>query len=141
VKDGIDFSQLDGFSKRLMALAEREMPQETNKFMRQEGNKLRRITSKVAKQKVKSRTKNYIKGIKRGKVYKFKGDETSIRVYNGAPHAHLIEHGHRIVGRDGTEHGFAKGQRVYEEAGRQFEKEFIEDCERFIDDLLENGLR
>ncbi|NMM52150.1 HK97 gp10 family phage protein [Paenibacillus aquistagni] len=139
--NGIDSDGLGDFAKQLLALAEHKMPREVNKFMRKEGSTLLRKTKQKARQKVKKRTGKYLKGIKRGKVYKFQGEDTAIRVYHGAPHAHLLEDGHRIVGRDGKEHGFAKGYHVYKESRREFEKEFIRDCEKFIDDMLEQGLR
>ncbi|MCY9529167.1 HK97 gp10 family phage protein [Paenibacillus alvei] len=140
-RDGIDISELDDLTKQLMNLAARKMPRETKKFMREQGTKLKRNTVKKARQKVKKRTGNYIKGIKRGKVYKYKGDETSIRVYNSMPHSHLIEQGHRIVGKDGSEHGFQRGAFVFKEAGEQFSDEFARNCEQFTYDLLQKGLK
>lgn len=136
----MDLKELDELSKQLMSIADRKMPRETRKFLREQGLKLKRATIKKAKQKVKKRTGKYIKGIKRGKVYKYKGNETSIRVYNSKPHAHLIEQGHRIIGKDGSEHGFERGKHVLKEAAEQFEDEFVKNCEQFTHDLLEKGL-
>ena len=53
-----------------------------------------------------------MKGFKRGKVYKYKGEEDTVRVYNSMPHAHLIENGHIIKDKTGKEHGFKK-RRAY----------------------------
>jgi hypothetical protein len=140
-KEDFDISELDEFTKELLELAEEKMPNETKKFLQAEGNKLKRLTAKKAKQLVKKKSGNYLKGIRRGKVYKYQGDQTSIRVYNNAPHAHLIEHGHRQVTEDGKEVGFVKGYRVFEKAAKEFEQEYISDCEQFVDDLLEKGLK
>ena len=151
--EALDISQLDDFSKELLKLATKTKPTETRKFLQTEGNKFRKEIVKTAKSRVKERTGNYIKGIKRGKVYKWQRDATAVRVYhrngkgqrlkNGdmpAPHAHLIEFGHRIVDKNGNEKGFKKGKNVYRDASKNYEKEFLRNCETFIDDVIEKGL-
>lgn len=141
MKDEFDLSELYSFTDELLELADKKMPKETRKFLRIEGGKLRKITVAEAKQKVKKRTGNYLRGIKRGKVYKYEGDQTAIRVYGSSPHSHLIEHGHRQVTKDGQEIGFVKGSKVFEQSRKQFEPIFYKDCEDFVDDLLDKGLR
>ena len=140
MSDGIDMSGLTEFTQDLMNLASKKMPKETRKFLQKEGNKLRAITRKNAKQRVKKKTGNLIKGIKRGKVYKYEGEGLSVRVYNSSPHAHLIEDGHRLVSKSGKELGFVKGKRVFKDSAESFTSEFVDDCETFINDLLEGGL-
>jgi hypothetical protein len=139
--DGLDPRELDEFSKQLLDIATKTMPKESAKFLRTEGNKLRKGTKSKAKKKVKADTGNYHKSIKRGKTYKYEGDTLSVRVYSNDPKSHLIEYGHRIVGKDGSEHGFKQGERVFEEASKQFINEFVQDCEQFIDEMLDKGLR
>ncbi|MCG7410579.1 HK97 gp10 family phage protein [Paenibacillus sp. ACRRX] len=139
-RDGIDFGELDELSKQLMRTASKKYPRETRKFLRDQGTKLKRATTKKAKQKVKKKTGFYLKGIKRGKVYKFAGQDTSVRVYNSMPHSHLIEQGHRIVGKDGSEHGFERGKFIFKQAAAEFQDEFTKNCEQFVTDLLEEGL-
>jgi hypothetical protein len=136
-----DLNELDEFMNELIKLAEKKMPTETKKFLRQEGNKLRKMTLNEAKSSVKKDSGEYHKGIKRGKVYKFEGDQMSIRVYNSKPHAHLIEYGHRQVTKDGKEVGFVKGKRVFERAAKKFEAEYYSDIEDFLDELLDKGLK
>jgi len=137
--DGFDISEFSAFEKSLMKLANDTMPKESKKFLRDEGAKLKKKTSAKAKQKVKKDTGNYHKSIKRGKVYKYDGD-LSIRVYSSAPHAHLIEEGHRQVTKDGKEVGFVKGKHVFEESEKQFQNEYFSDAQNFIDDVLDKGL-
>ena len=103
--------------------------------MRQEGSKLLRKTKKEAK-RVKVRTGNYKKSIKRGKVYEYDGAQ-AIRVYSTAPHAHLIEDGHRMVTHDGREVGFVPGMHVFEVAGKEFEPEYLAD----IDEMLVEAVK
>ena len=117
------------------------MPKETSKFLRNEGNKLKRTTLKKAKIKTKKHSGNYYKGIKRGKVYKYRGNGgTSIRVYAGKPayHAHLLEYGHVIrKEKGGEELGFVPGLHIFAESGEEFAPEFEKDTEKFIDEMTE----
>ncbi|MFD2671816.1 HK97 gp10 family phage protein [Marinicrinis sediminis] len=140
MNDDFDLRELDDFAMRMLELAEETMPRETKKFLRVEGSKLRKLTLKNAKSSVKKDTGNYFKGIKRGKLYTYNGNQ-SIRVYGASPHAHLIEHGHRMVSEDGQEVGFVRGKKVFQKSLEEFEQEYIRDCQEFIDDLLNEGLR
>jgi hypothetical protein len=139
--DGFNMSELEDFASDLIGLAQEKVPKEVNKFMRKEGTKLRKLTLKKAKSAVKKDTGNYFKGIKRGRVYLYEGDQKSIRVYGASPHSHLIEYGHRQITKSGQETGFVKGHRVFEKSAKEFEDEYFDDVEDFIDDLLDKGLR
>ena len=129
-----DTRELDAYAKELERTA-RESPKLQKKFMRQEGSKLLRRTKSEAK-RVKVKTGNYKKSIKRGKVYEYDGAQ-AIRVYSTAPHAHLIEDGHRMVTHDGREVGFVPGMHVCEVAGKGFEPEYLAD----IDDMLDEAVK
>lgn len=132
-------TSLDDFSKELLGASIKfKNGKEAKKFMRKEGNKLRKKTKAKAKQLVKKDTGRYLKSIKRGKVYKFRGEEDlSIRAYSTDHKAHLIEKGHIIKSRDGVEHGFMKGKFIFEKSEKEFEDEFIEDCEEFLEFMLD----
>ena len=129
-----DTRELDAYAKELERTA-RESPKLQKKFMRQEGSKLLRRTKSESK-RVKVKTGNYKKSIKRGKVYEYDGAQ-AIRVYSTAPHAHLIEDGHRMVTHDGREVGFVPGMHVFEVAGKAFEPEYLAD----IDDMLDEAVK
>ena len=129
-----DTRELDAYARELERTA-RDAPKTQKKFMRQEGSKLLRRTKSEAK-RVKVKTGNYKKSIKRGKVYEYDGAQ-AIRVYSTAPHAHLIEDGHRMVTHDGREVGFVPGMHVFEVAGKNFEPEFLAD----IDDMLDEAVK
>ena len=58
--------------------------------------------------------------------------DKAVRVYSYAPHAHLIEEGHRMVTHDGREVGFVKGHHVFEVAAKGFESEFYTDLDDFL---------
>lgn len=113
---------------------------EVKSFMLKEGTKLKRRTLKKAETDVNKKTGNYLKGIKRGKYYRYRvGNVDSIRVYAGTPafHAHLLEHGHAIV-REGRLLGRVKGYHIFKNAADEFEKKYGEDCEGFVDNITSN---
>lgn len=137
--DGFDIKEFTQFEKKLIDLATTKMPKESKKFMRDEGTKLKKKTLAKAKQKVDKDSGNYHKSIKRGKVYKYKGD-LSVRAYSGNPVAHLIENGHRIVDKNGVEHGFKEGEHIFSDAEKEFENQYYADVQKFIDYMLDKGL-
>ena len=137
----IDTSELDGFARDLLSMANDELPKESKKFLRKEATKLRKKTLNKAKSLTNKKTGNYYKGIKKGKVYHYRDKKNnSIRVYGGSPHAHLIEYGHRQVSKNGVESGFTPGKHVFEKAKNEFQSEYNTDCEKFISDVVVEGL-
>lgn len=107
-------------------------------FLKQQGKKLQKKTIEVAKRKINKKTGNYIKGIKNGKVYEYQGAYAN-RVYSAAAHAHLIEYGHKIVDKSGKSRGFVTGKYVFDTAKKEFEKEFEENTEKFIEELCKKN--
>ena len=98
-------------------------------FMKKEAQKERRRMLAAAKRKVKKVTGNYFKGFKVGKkVYSYPDAEYNIRVYNSAPHGHLIENGFRLsIG--GKFIRWMPGKHIMEEVHRDFESEYAADVE------------
>jgi len=142
MKNGFDFSELTDFEEELLSLAqELDKGKHAKVFLRKSGNKLRKATLKDAKAKVKKDTGNLFKGIARGKPYKYRVDNSmAVRVYAGRPanHAHLLNDGHRIVDKNGKEHGFAKGLHFFESGADMYEGEYYKDTQDFLDDMLDN---
>jgi len=139
--DSFDFKELTDYEKKLIDMASNKMPRETMKFIRNQGTQLRKSTVKNARAKVKKKTGNYFKSIKKGRAYIYSGNGgNSIRIYSNAPHAHLIENGHRIVNKSGAEKGFKPGLHIFEDSRKEFESQFYNDIENFIDDVIGKGL-
>ena len=134
MSQGFDLSELAAYGKDIRLVAEKA-PKRQKQFLQKEGAKLRNKTKAQAR-KLGKKTGNYLKSIKRGKVYSYQGSQ-AIRVYSYAPHAHLIEEGHRMVTHDGREVGFVQGHHVFEVAARDFEPQFLMD----LDDLLDEAVR
>jgi len=130
-----DASELDAYAGELQKVA-REFPKKEKIFMQKEGRKLRAKTLREARTLGK-KTGNYLKSIKRGKAYRYEDDTMAIRVYSTAPHAHLIEEGHRIVTPEGKEAGFVPGRHIFEIAGKAFEHEYVTDIDEFLDEVVE----
>lgn len=126
---------LNEFTKEMLDICSKEYPKQVKRMLQKSGNKLRRKVVGKAKGMVKTKTGNYIKGFKRGRVYKYGGDEDAVRVYNSAPHAHLIEYGHRMVTKSGKEVGFAKGYHVLDGIKEEFSEEFAKDIDEMLDNL------
>lgn len=156
--DGFDTRDFDRFAQNLLDIAGKEVPKESKKFLRDEGTKLKKKTLAVAKQKVKKDTGYYFASITRGRVYYYKPTgSNAVRVYSSAPHAHLIEEGHRavrggqlargkkakrtgyVVEKDGQE-VFVPGKHVFETAQSEFADDFYDDVEKFIDEVVVKGV-
>ena len=133
-RDGLYVSELPAFADEL-GRAARNAPQKAKRLMQTQGTKLKAKTLSVAKQRVRKKTGNYFKSIKRGKAYTYRSDNThAIRVYSAAPHAHLIENGHRVVSH-GNEVGFQDGKHVFEDARQAYQPTFQRACEDFLDEV------
>lgn len=138
----LDFSELSEFNASMLRMVEKDFPNEAKKFMQRAGNALTKDMRQNYRRLTKRKTGNLIRGLSRGRAYFYAGDEYQIRVKNKAPHAHLIEHGHRVVGHkpNMTFKGkYVKGRHVAGMSANQFGKKYVELADKFVDDLLERG--
>lgn len=156
----MEMEGLDEFQKDLLSLAQEKLPRETYKIMRKIGSKATTQVRKVARAKINnSQDKLYYKSIKRGKAFKDDTDTFVVRVFSSAPHAHLLEYGHRQVvnpgkgignGRGvvpgkgiGREVGFVPGQHVFSEGMKNFDDsgQYSNMISEWLDQMLdEKGL-
>ncbi len=133
----LDLRELDDFVNELQSL-EKYFPRQARRLIMRIGSKARTIVLKKAKSLVKKKKGNYYKSIKRGKPWKDDGtNEHKIRVYTRANHAHLIEKGHRIVGKDGSEHGFKEGYHVFDEGEKEIERQWDKMARDEFDKILD----
>lgn len=114
----------------------------TKKFLREQGNKLRKAVRDKAKTKIKKKTGNYMKGFDKTKP-KVSNLTCYIKVYNDMPHSHLIEYGtvrRSNYKKKNANRGFMKGAFILEETSKEFVDGFSQDVkEKLIDDLLDEG--
>ena len=127
---GFDTSSLLELARDLQRCGDAYAKKE-KKFIQKEGTKLRSRTRKEAK-RVRKKTGKYHASIKRGKPYRYHGSQ-AIRVYSAAPHAHLIENGHRLILPGGREAGFVPGKHIFETAARNFEQTYLADLDAFLE--------
>lgn len=136
--EGMDTRELDELVKNMFRTAERVYPDEAKSFLKKEGNKGRRLLRAKTKAVTKKKTGNLLKGIRRTGVQKHAGD-FQIRVYNKAPHAHLIEHGH-VLWVNGTKtEKFVPGKHPAADTTKQLKREFPRDVEGFVDEMISKG--
>ena len=131
----VEIEGLKEFTKEMLDICSKDYPKQVKKMLQKSGNKLKRKVIAKAKSKVKKKTGNYLKGFKRGKVYKYEGNEDAVRVYNSSPHAHLIEYGHRMVTKSGKEVGFVKGYHILDGIQDELDDEFKKDIGEMLDNL------
>lgn len=136
--EGMDTRELDELVKNMFRTAQDVYPDEAKAFLKKEGNKGRRLLRAKTKAVTKKKTGNLLKGIRRTGVQKHDGD-FQIRVYNKAPHAHLIEHGH-VLWVNGTKtEKFVPGKHTAADTTKQLKREFPRDVEGFVDEMLSKG--
>lgn len=143
--DGFDLSELEQFEKDLLSLATEKVPKESKKFLKKEATKLTKVNKNTYKSKGIGETgiteKEILSKFKAGKVYKYEGD-LSCRAYNSHPLSHLLNDGFIHKGgkdKKGKE-TWIPGYKFMEDASNSFEKQYFEDTEEFIDELIEKGL-
>lgn len=144
-----DYHELDDFNKKMVRFYSKEFPGEVRKFMNKEGNEGKRILRKYTKATTQKHTGNLLKGIDKGKVHK-KGEDWQVRVRFRAPayHAWLVEHGHGLhtgqyvpaLGKRLVS-GRTEGRHMAAHAQRSMKKHFTSDVERWIEQMLKEGLR
>ena len=137
-----DFHELTDFKKELLQLAKDDFPKETKKFVKKEAGILAKIAKDTAKRELESKSGNYLKGFKSGKVYKFSGD-ICCRAFNSSNHAHLIEYGHNMVSHKPNKKntGFVPGKYILKKAGNKFEQSFEAHIDKFLDEILDKGIK
>lgn len=136
----MEFEGFTEFQKDLLELAQVKLPKETFKLMRRVGNRAAVHVRRKAKADVIADTGNYHSRFKRGKVFRDAEGKIVTRVINSAHHAHLIEHGHRQVTKDGREVGYVLGFNVMSDGAKNFgnsgdfEKIVLEELDRMLDE-------
>ena len=141
----VDVSEWKKLDRDILFLAEETMPRECKKFMRREGGRAATTTRKLAKATFKKKTGNYFRSIRGSRAWKSSYGSYGVKVYAKRPegsHAHLLEYGHKVLirgkypisRRADDFHTIQKGT-------ESFENRFASDCQAFVDELVEKGMR
>ena len=145
-ESGFDTGDLTDLYASLTRLANEQYPREAKSFLRAQGNKAKTRLRNKTKAVTKKKTGNLLKGIDKSAPKLFQGS-FQIRVYNKAPHAHLIEHGHVMADKFGkpilNEFGqemWVNGRFPAAYTTNELKAIWPGEAEQFIDELLEKGL-
>lgn len=145
-RSGYDADDLTDLYASLTKLANEQYPKEAKSFLRSQGNKAKTRLRNKTKSLTKKKTGNLLKGIDKSPPKLFQGS-SQIRVYNKAPHAHLIEHGHVMADKFGkpilNEFGqemWVNGRFPAAKTTNELKAIWQGEVEQFIDELLEKGL-
>lgn len=170
VEGRFDTSEIEKFNEELVKLAQVEFPRETKAFMRKEATAFNKLARADYRSETKKKTGKLLKGLVKGSPYLYNGDEYQIRVKNIAPHAHLIEYGHGIiktkagindkipigaavvhlpstpvgeinVSKINFRNKIVPGKHIMGETDTKFKSAFPNDVDKFIDEMLEKGLK
>lgn len=143
-----DLVGFDEFEKTLVNMIEIKYPEEVKQILFELAEELKndavRRTPEGKKEyyysggkKVKiTKSKRMKNRWKVGKVKNIKG-EFFIEVKNTAPHAHLIEDGHRIVTKSGKDVGFVQGQKVLLISVKKLEQRLEPRLQAWLNRMLE----
>ena len=137
----LDYKDLSEFNQNMIKSLKNH-PREAKFFINKMGIEFRKVLRNQYKRDTKRKTGNLLKGIKKGKGFFYKPYTAySVRVFNNARHAHLIELGHKMLtkNRKTTRKGKVSGRFVMDKAESQFRSVFERNAEKYIDKLLEKG--
>ena len=157
MQDGFLFDELSELKKDLLRSIKDKYPDETKKFIKGEAKKLTNVAKKIAKKQIGTSKnskkewiaeKSYHKKWKAGVPYKYSEGDLCCRAYNSAPHAHMLEYGHRQVPRGkkgqsnkgGQANGFTDGNMIMFQAETDFLSDWLNDCEKFFCEYVEDTI-
>ena len=127
-----DFSQITGYNRQILE-GLKNSPKEFDRFLSSVAGQMRTFAKKTTRSATKKKTGNLLAGIGKGKPYEYQPGDHQVRVYNKAPHAWLVEHGHRIViGKTDTGKK-AEGRHPMGQAATDFPDWFNDKAEKFVD--------
>jgi len=133
----LEFGELSAFNLSLINFLGKTMPKDIRNFMQREGNKLSKNIKNAYRSKVKKKTGNIVKGVKRGKAYTYGVGDWQVRVKDQAPHAHLLEHGHEIFVHGANTNKRTRALHIVGIEANKFFETYGADASKFIDELLE----
>ena len=138
-----DFSQLSAFEVKIMNMLGQES-RESRQLMNTLGSGLAREIRKNVRKRTKMKTGNLRKGIKKGKPYYYNKDQSfEVRVHEYAPHAHLVEYGHKMLTKYkkpvSNGYSFVRGKGFTKDAEKNYETAFAKDIDKFLDKLPKKG--
>ncbi len=121
--------------QRNLELAVRKYPDYAEKSLKKMGNRLKREVVKETRAVVKEHTHKLVKGYKVSRVQGY-GMGMYVDFSGTAPHFHLIENGHRIVGPSGEEKGFVPGKHMVAKVAASYDGIMEKQLEKMTDQIF-----
>jgi len=137
--NGFDFSELEKLDREMLAIINTRYPKEAKELLRKVSTKGRKYVRQETRTRTKKKTGNLLAGIDKSAPHTYQGD-WQVRIYNKAPHAWLVEHGHHLVAWGNETDREVPGKYPVTEARKRIADEFFDDADAFIDELLDRGL-
>jgi len=111
---------------------------EQKKFLKSEAKKFKKEVIKKAKEEVTEESGDYFLAFKVGTPKKKNGMNT-VPTLNDSPYGHLIEYGHKIVDKTGTERGFVQGKFILTNAANEYKPIFLANAEEWVDRAIDRS--
>lgn len=127
--------KLDGLEEYKQSIGEvvRKYPDEAEKELRKIGNNLKK---KAIDKTPDGKSKKYkLKENYHLSQTKQVGGVLYVEFYSSSPHYHLIERGHKLIGKDGSEKGFVPGVHMVENSVQEIDEEMPEEIESWLEKL------
>lgn len=115
---------LTELQKDLLKVASNELPKETKQIMRKVGSAARTHIARYSRQRIPKHTGTFNKSFKRSRTFRAKDGSIAISVFNNAPHAFFLEHGHMIKSH-GKEVGYTHGKNIMRDGMQDFDDHWI----------------
>jgi hypothetical protein len=142
MSDGIEFHGLDEFVEQI-AEVRRKYPDAAEAELRKLANLLKKKAIEKTPESANADKKDKYKLKKSYHLSQTKqeGSTLSVEFNSSSPHFHLIERGHKIVGKDGKENGFVPGVHMVQKSSSEVDEETPEHVEAWLNKFTkENGL-
>jgi hypothetical protein len=121
--NGFDLGELDAFRQQLAEVAN-EYPATAEKHLRRIGNKFKKIIKEKSPDSGQNH-KNKLNKSWKSEVKGFSGEALSMDIWSTSPHFHLVDRGHKLVGKNGTTLGFVQGKHFLASTAQEVEAEVV----------------
>ena len=136
---GLEIQGLDTLQQKLNYISTR-YPYESEIFLTKMGNKFRNSVKKRTPDSGLQSKRKLMKSYRVSKV-KGAGKDLYVEFRSTSPHFHLVERGHKIVGKNGRDTGKrVQGKFMVEQTALEYQKAFPKEVEKMVDNLL-RGLK
>lgn len=122
-ENGFDLGDLDVFRQQLADVAN-EYPATAEKHLRRIGNKFKKIIKEKSPDSGKDH-KNKLNKSWKSEVKGFSGEDLSMDIWSTSPHFHLVDRGHKLVGKNGVVLGFVQGKHFLAATAQEIESDVV----------------